>query len=592
MGSNDSSLLALNIRAALVVLLLGAAPLVAALSSYAGSRSALLVIYLLLGVSAFVVNIMGTKDTSDFVFQLIILSVSLCLILSYVFVSVNLHGYDVFEEYFQFLRVAQTGRWSPTGSDIFSAVLSITVLPTILSMFIRIEGLKIFEVVFPMMYSIVPVILYRIYRKFLTPSYAFLGVFLFMAYPGFFGEILSVTRQEVAELVLLGLVLALVTPEIGRSVSGKVVTILLTLGLIAAHYSIAYIFLGLLLVSFVASKFSRRSALSGTSVATLLIALVLTLSWYSYTASGSGLTALVNTLTQVSGSLSTNLFSANSRPSIVNEAVTFSGQSGYLHDANRLFQYAVQIFLLLGFVALIRKHGKSTIEYKMLPLIAGAMIMLVSAVSLPFLAFSLNLSRFYHVALLFIAPCFCYGVNAVCSVGSSLISLSRTMRSKIRVSGGSMSIAAVILICYFLFASGWVWAVSMDTPTSGILDSQRMVQSHDTNLLQTYYQEFTLSTDIAAARWLHLTTPITQPLCADVDSGLHVLVAYGERPYSGEYAVGALQYACMHRSYVYLSEYNTVSGQAIAYDYQFAVVSAVNTTTLNRIYSDGASIYY
>jgi uncharacterized membrane protein len=551
-----------------------------------------LVIFLLLGVSAFVVNIMGTKDSSDFVFQLIILSVSLCLILSYVFVSVNLHGYDVFEEYFQFLRVAQTGRWSPTGSDVFSAVLSITVLPAILSMFSRIEGLKIFEVVFPMMYSIVPVILYRIYRRFLAPSHAFLGVFLFMAYPGFFGEILSVTRQEVAELVLLGLVLALVTPEIGRSVSGKLVTVLLTLGLIAAHYSIAYIFLGLLLVSFVASKFSRRSALSGASVATLLIALVLTLSWYSYTASGSGLTSLANTLTQVSGSLSTNLLSANSRPSVVNEAVTFSGQSGYLHDANRLVQYAVQIFLLLGFVALIRKHGKSTTEYQMLPLIAGAMIMLVSAVSLPFLAFSLNLSRFYHVALLFIAPCFCYGVNAICSVGSSLISLSRTMRSKMRVPGVSMSIAAVILICYFLFASGWVWAVSMDTPTSGILDSQRMVQSHDPNLLQIYYQEFTLSTDIAAARWLHLTTPITQPLCADVDSGLHVLVAYGERPYSGEYAVGALQYACMHGSYVYLSEYNTVSGQAIGYDNQFAVVSVVNTTTLNRIYSDGASIYY
>lgn len=595
MGSNDPSLLALNIRAALVVLLLGAAPLVAVLSAYTGSRSALLVIYLLLGVSAFVASIMETKDSRDFVFQLIILSVSLCLILSSAFVSVNLRGYDVFEEYFQFLRVAQTGRWSPTGIDVYSSVLSVTVLPTMLSMFSRVEGLKIFEVVFPMMYSIVPVILYRIYRRFLAPSYAFLSVYLFMAYPTFFEEMLSLARQEVAELVLLVLVLALITPEIGRSVSGKFVTILLTLGVIAAHYSLAYIFLGLLLVSVVASKFYGRSALTGISVGTMLIALVLTLSWYSYTASGSGLATLANTLTRVSGSLNIDLFSASSSPSVVSEVVTFSGLPGYLHDANRLFQYAVQIFLLLGFVALIRKRGKSTTEYQTLPLIGGAMTILVSAVLLPVFAFSLNLTRFYHLALLFIAPCFCYGVNAICSVGSSLISLNRTMPSKMRVPRVSVSIAAGILICYFLFVSGWAWAVSMDRPTSFVLDSQRMVQSHDTDLLQEYYQGFTLSTDIAAARWFYLTTPITQSLCADQTSSFHVLVVYGERPYSGEYAVEELPYSChFSGSYIYLSEYNTVAGQGVGpYEgNQFAVASTLKPTTLNRIYSDGATIYY
>jgi len=585
-----------NVRFAWTVLVLGVLPIIASISSLMQYRGLLLALYLLLALLALVGGLRRADEMSDFMFMTLVLSVSLCLILSSAFVSQNLRGYDIHDEYYQFVQVYSTGRWSIVGNDIYDSVLSVTVLPTIVSHLSGIDGLKIFEVVFPALYSIVPLALYRVYRKILTPSAAFLGTFLFMAYPVFFEEIRSVTRQEIAELVMVILLLVLLTPRVSRSLLGKLLILVLTLGLIASHYSLAYLFLALLAISFMASRFFRRSALSGVSLSTLLIAVILTFGWYSSVAGGTGLLSITGGLSFVYGGVQNDLFALSSRPAIVQEAATFGGMAGLLHDANRLSQYVVQVFLLLGCFALLLKRKKSIPEYQFLPFTLGAMALLVGSVFLPFFASLLNLTRIYHIALIFVAPCFCYGVDIACSIVKPLRPiLSNLFRPKAVPFRVSRSLAAAILICYFLFVSGWFWAVSMDRPTSMILDASRM-QSYDVWTQQSYYLDLTSSPDISASRWIQSTSP-QQNLCSSHAFAYQVLNSYGDRPRAGQYATQNIQYGyCTpgSGSLIFFSEYETSNGIILSSQYNalgYLTLPAPNVSMTDRIYSDGATIY-
>ena len=154
----------------------------------------------------------------------------------------------------------------------------------------------------------------------------------------------------------------------------------------------------------------------------------------------------------------------------------------------------------------------------------------------------------------------------------------------------------VILLLYMLFAGGWVWAVTNEAPTSTVLDSQQMLHSPDVVFRQEYYAEFTVSTDIAGARWLVWFTPQHYPLCSDEVSGYHVLNSYGGRPRTGNDSVGELPNLCASQSIIYLSEYDTLYGKGLAWWgpgvqlFEFSLAS-VNFMNMSRIYSDGSTVY-
>ena len=386
-------------RVALVITLLGVVPCLAALASYTGSRVGLLLLYLFLGSTAFVVNIKTTDEGKDFVFMLVIISISLSLLLSSALVSGNLRGYDIHNEYY-FSQVAQHG-WNIESSGLYNSVLSVTALPAFISIFSGLNGLNILTLIYPLIYSTVPLLLYAIYRKIVSANAAFLGVFLFMAYPAFYGEMIMLARQEIAEFLILLLILFLLTCNIASGTADVLVTISLIFGAVLSHYSLAFIFLAILAVSFIISRAEHR-ARSLSSFGLLLIALVVTVLWYTSVAGGVAAGRLGQVIQLVVGNLN-DLFNLSSRPSTIGYALTFSGSPGIFHAINRITQYAVQLCLLLGFVLFARKKLKNTAEKEFLPFMASGMMLLAAAVALPFFASLLDLNRTYHLALLFIA---------------------------------------------------------------------------------------------------------------------------------------------------------------------------------------------
>ena len=566
-------------------------PIMSAVASYFGIQPMLLAIFFVLGASTLFAILSRTKRACvDSLYMGLIMCVASSLLLSSSLMSDSLHGWDIHQEYSIFLKVSTSGVWHAEGNLLYNSALSIGILPSMLSIVSALNGIQIFMVLWPMLFSMVPVILYRIYRKMLPPESAFLSVFLFMSYPSFYDEMVQLARQEIAVLMLILLVGAFLSLSSSKERGATIMILILTIGLVTAHYSMGYIFIFLLAFSLIVSRISQRvTQVAGLGI--LMFLAVTALGWYLLVAGGTPLTLWAQFLSAVGEGLMRDFFNPASRPAPLLMAMGLSTATpGFLHDLNRITQYLVVFCLMLGFVIFVARRQKTTPEKAMLSLILGSFTLLAFSALLPFFAGRLNFSRIYSVALLFISPCFVYGAKALESAAWSGYRLlhrdpqdapARCRRTRI--------LGATILFLYFLFMSGWVWSVSADRPTSLILDRER-IRTHPILLLRTgYYDEYTLAQDIAAAHWLRSHTEGGGLVCADQISREHVLNSYGELPREGPLLPSGCDFS---KSYVYLSSLNTLYGMgAYGNDVWFVSQISADLMTMNRISSDGATIY-
>jgi len=575
-------------------------PWLAVAASYALSQQLLLGTYFLIGSFVFVAVLRMDARSRDGLLMFVIWCLSVSLLMSAAMISDNLVGYDIHMEYHVFLQVLQSGKWAAQSTNLYNSVISISILPSAIALVSALDAVPIFRFVFPAIYSLLPVFLYKVYRKILTQRYAFLSVFLFMSF-GLDGMI-SLAREEVAEVLLVVLLLILLSRKLSGRSLGTLAAMILTVGLVAAHYSIAYLYLFLVIFATVVSVVFRRRdvALCGSMI--MLMTVITCLAWYAYVARGEAIAALSRNASIIAKGIVEDFFASSARPQAVVNAVGFTGMSGILHDMNRATLYLIQFFLILGFLGILLKRGKNEMERKMLPLMVVAFMFIGSAVVLPFFAATLQLSRIYHVALLFASPCLLYGVNVLDSLARLVVShFDKISHVRIRTGFSAKSILTVgLLFSYFLFTSGWVWAVSVDRPTSLQLDFERFLTSPDVGLNAVYFDAYTVPKDIAAARWLLAYHSNSRTICADIIARYHVLNSYGEFERQGPTLPGCGH--CAHcgypNSYVFISEFNSLHGVGEAShkppSYDRFAISEISTelSIMARIYSDGGATVY
>src|SRR5208337_899794 len=174
---------------------------------------------------------------------------------------------------------------------------------------------------------------------------------------------------------------------------------------------------------------------------------------------------------------------------------------GILHLANRGIQYLVLLCIIVGFVTyILGKPSQSGKEAIIIPLMAAAMFLLFASVALPFFGSTLNLTRIYSISLLFLSPCFYFGANAITSGLNRICTLLTRNRVEIKI---GRLVPAAILFSYLIFSSGWVWAVTSDTPTSLVLDFKHMADFlPDASIRFEFYRYYIQSEDVAAGSWI------------------------------------------------------------------------------------------
>lgn len=478
----------------------------------------------------FIVAIAGVVAAAAFdrlprkAYPLAIALIGLSLLLHVSLISPQLVGVDIHAEYYFQNQVFQNGHWDFTIPHNYNTALSIVMLCPIFSLVLDMDAVWVFKIIYPLIFSLVPLALFHVFREQIGDKKAFLSAFFFMAMWTFAIRMPTLARQEIAELFFALLILLLIDRKLALG-QRLVLAIVFAISLIVSHYALGYICMAFLLVGWgivavVRSPAGRRAwgwlthRLGGLPESSttqgafphkimavvIAIYLVFALGWYGGIAQGTALDTITNIGQKQYSLLSSEpdepgsaFLDPTQREGLVETALGLDFASASASGkAFRVFQYLTQLFIVLGFfIIVLRPKGlRFRGEYVALSVVAA--LILFACIALPRFSGYLNVHRFYHISLFLLAPLCVIGGQAIWQ-GTSTLAKSVSSRVKLtrgpalssNPRGKNLSyltfLAVAILIPYFMFTSGFVSEISgdeswltIDTPHSPALSSYRL----------------------------------------------------------------------------------------------------------------------
>jgi uncharacterized membrane protein len=457
-------------------------------------------------------------------YPLVVFMIAVSLLLHASLISDQLWGWDIHTEYYFQNLVRQNGYWDLSLTNSYNSTLSVVMLGPLYSIFLNMDAIWVFKIVYPIIFALVPLTLFQIFREQIGNKRAFLAVFFFMAANTFFTEMIQLARQEVAELFFALLILAFISAKL---TSRQRLSLLFTfsLGLIVSHYALGYLGLafiigGWVIASLIKSKIIRavRRQLGGYSsggqslivsarvfLIISIVYVVFTVGWYGTIAKGSALNEIIRVAgyqhyvlsTEISQPPTTDSVEANeiSQPPTTDsvesneisqplktgffdprekEALVFTAlgldysAASTLGKGFRIFQYITELLIVIGFIfALLRQRGFA-FEFLGMAIVSAGI--LFSCVALPVFSSFLNASRFYHISLFLLAPMLVLGAEGVSDAAFRLINyvsakmVVKRTRGMINCAEISSIYGTFLLLAvlgpYFLFNTGFLYEVT------------------------------------------------------------------------------------------------------------------------------------
>jgi len=502
----------------------------------------ILLMLICIGIVVLVVSVRRNINTS--IYPLAIFMISLSLLLSNALISRYLWGWDVFTEARVVNSVVSYAVWNPSyalssyataATEVarYNPVLSLSILAPALSQIGNIDTTSLFKIVYPIIFSLVPVALYQLFRKQTSNIVAFLASFFFMSTLTFSVEMPSIARQEIAELLLV-LVLLLIFNKTFRTQTKAFLLILFSGTMIVSHYGIAWLFMiqliAVLILLFLAdSNFSRRVARrlagsipaleataeegsstysirkNGTLTATFVFLFAaMALAWYGYTEKA----LLLGDLFQKSGDV------------IAPDFATLGAQLAQNFESNltligliaaRLNTVAT-VLIALGVIAVFVQRRRMPFDKAYLAFVVTSCGLAILVYALPALYVIWNSSRLQEIYTILLAPFLILGVMALFRIPRLITKTygrSRDLESK------AYPATAVFLVILLLFNIGFVSALANEPIMSPSLFHEDIPM-------------FVHPNDLAGAKWLGAATT-EKRVYADYFS-LAILLAYSNIP--------------------------------------------------------------
>ncbi len=210
--------------------------------------------FMLGGIAAYVFTIvLFRKKLNHNIYPWAILMLSISLLLMYSLRSWHILGWDIHQEYLVFTLTNNAKYWSPyASSSAYNSCISITILPTIFTSFIKINNEYIYKLIFPILFSIVPLMIYLSTKKFLSEGYAFLTSFFFIG-QYWFVQMPTLARQEIAFIFLTLILLLIFNHELNESIKAFLY-IILGMSIILSHYSTTYVWLATMVIFYILGR--------------------------------------------------------------------------------------------------------------------------------------------------------------------------------------------------------------------------------------------------------------------------------------------------------------------------------------------------
>jgi uncharacterized membrane protein len=552
--------------------------------------------------------ILATIFLKDFIptqlYPLLIIVIAVSLLFHMSLVSKYLTGWDIFPEYYIFQLTKTNSYWNSNMpfNDIqlsnYNSMLSITILPTMLSSLLNITEEMIFKIVYALIYSLVPLTLYRTWKQYLGKSAAFLSVFFFMFSPKFYDNFGM--RQIIAELFLALLLFLIVNKKIHSRKRG-ILLVIFAAALVVSHYSTSYIFLFTISFAWFFSFISKNANVNRKTISLgfVLLFFVTTFSWYTFISSAPS-DALGEFIKNIWNSFSIDLFSSTSRGATLYEFTNPLSAPSFLHLIDNLFAKSLYFFIIIGFLGLFIsriKNREMRFDFEYTAMMIANAVILFAVIIIPRFGPGLNTTRFFHLSLFLLAPlCVLGGKTFFKWVTKIIFELYRKNSSLKNTK--TIKIVCVVFVIIFLFKIGFLFEITGDVPISPSLSKTRMQMSNNLEIKTIYYDFYAPKQDVSSAIWMSKIIAEDSEMYADDISKLKVLMGYGMITMDRVHSINT-NVRVAAGGFIYLRYENVIDGKLRDLSYvtertgtiDINEVSSLFNNT-NKIYSNGFSEVY
>lgn len=394
--------------------------------------------------------------------------------------------------------VALMGYWDPTLKEGHNMLLPNVILHPFYIIITDIPFTWEWRIIHPLLFSIVPVLLYRIFSRFVDAKVAFLSTFLAISTYPFIIVISSQIRTPMAIFYLVFFEFLIVDNKIPNIIKSSLI-LLFSFLLITSHYGTAFLFLAVLIVGFIVyyilSRISKEK-ISKISTTYILVYMVLAFSWYIYVAGGEMFTDISRFFARFFELLITFDF--------FNPCYSYTAYALERHYTVSIeiakymyiFVYLIITIKLLDEIYNYLRKGVKTLDSLYLSISLGFLGILISTF-LPIKAY--NTARVIFITLTFLAPFCILGFSRILKIIFKTLKLS-SKNSRYNIVVYTFS---VFLIIFFLFNSGFVSEIVIkDVGPYPLISKKRILDGNNTEQKLYLYRFYAPLYDIEMCKWI------------------------------------------------------------------------------------------
>ena len=570
-------------------------------------------------------------------------------------ISMYIWGSDINYELYLTNLLKMNSIWDPTSYGTCNAMLSLVMLAPIYSIISDMSITWIFKIIYPLLFSLVPLGLYRIFQKQTNEKIAFLSCFFFVSIFSFYTEMLALARQQIAELFLVLLILLMIDEDMDR-MKRSFLFIVFGISLAVSHYGLSYIYMFCLISAWIIlvlgenpamqklmvdfrSKFGMNEeelaanpkslkmedrAISSTFV---LLFITFTLVWYMYVSSSSAFNSIVNIGDHMASSMFTELLNPEAAQGL---NIILTKTISPLHSVAKYLHLTAQFFIGVGVITLLLKRkemlcwispskpqaeGHSGQERK---LAKNRYLEMKSRKSYPTQHKEMKIGKEYEAfSLINFAIClggialpyFASALNTsrlyqitliflapFCVIGG--ITVFNVLTGVVRVSwpnqrvGSSLQLLSVFFAIFLLFNTGWVYEVAEDHSGSISLSQESIKEYGDTESKTSFYNTYIPEQDVFSAMWLSKNRDAATKIYADYSAYSQILQSYGMLPPEYRHQLLITTTEIETGSYIFMSYANVIYNTCLSVTFEKGRVSSVyNTTDIDGLLKENCRVY-
>ncbi|WAI01171.1 DUF2206 domain-containing protein [Methanogenium organophilum] len=532
-------------------------------------------------------------------YPLAIFVLTLSLLFHKSLISMNLWGWDIFHEYYLANLVIENSFWDSTIRANTNAMLSIVSLIPFFSSICDMDPVWVLKIIYPFIFSLVPLGLYVAVKKQTNMKIAFFSMFFFISIFTFYSEMLALARQQIAELFLVLTILVMIDKTMDRRKSLHLLY-LFGASIIVSHYGLTWIYLFSLIAVWILLILMENSKIwafkeiiyskirkivdksQGNSgqipvpfrtitLAYVLFFIMFTIFWYITFSSGSVLDSVIAIGERIVTSISDDFMNpeaAQGMSVIVTEATSM------LHTITKYLHFVTIFFIIVGLFICVILRDKFKFENEYVAFSEINFLICVGGVTIPYFANALNTTRLYHITLIFLAP--------FCIIGA-LIVFSIIFRHFFK--GNSYGAISIFFVIFLLFNSGFVDEIATGKSTSIALDHTAIESTTDSELFN--------DREVSGAQWLD---SVHNDLIFVDEIRRNLFKSFG---YLYTETLPDNSSKMWGHAYLYLGTYNIMEKQSRTEEHETTATTIMNNDSMsvflnrNKIFANGgAEVYY